>query len=104
MRKSYSALLTIALATVPTALLGQDSESSGIRGPVMGYIFDAPQKAIRPINGIPGSSLVGRRLDVPFAVTAAAVSPNRDFVLAVSGSEDHAVHVLRDLGSAITMD
>jgi hypothetical protein len=105
MRIGYSVLLTIVLATgVPRVLPGQGSESSGIRGPVMGYVFDAPKKAIRPINGIPGSSLLGRRLDVPFPVTAAAVSPDGDFVLAVSGLEDHAVHVLRGLGSAITMD
>jgi hypothetical protein len=90
-------LLTASLAwTSPT-------EDSGLRGPVIGYVFDANRQAIRPVNGILGSSLLGAAVDLPFAVGEAAFSPRADFSIAVSAS-DRAAYLLRNLGGTPTID
>ncbi len=91
------ALLTAALAA--GAFAADDSASAGLRGPVMGYVLDGPMQAIRPINGIPGSSTLGPAVALPFPAAAAAFSPRGDFALAVSAADDHKVYLLRNLGA-----
>jgi hypothetical protein len=81
-----------------TARAGNPPQA-GLQGPVMGYVFDAGARAIRPINGIPGSSVLGEPLGLPFPVAAAAFSPRSDFVLAASAADDHAAYVLRNPGA-----
>jgi hypothetical protein len=76
-----------------------NAEHSGLRGPVMGYVLDAAGQAIRPVNGIPGSSLLGEPLALPFPVAAAAFSAGNADALIVSGSDDRTVYTLSDLGS-----
>lgn len=56
-----------------------------IRGPMLGFVWDGRQEAIRPVLGIAGSSTLGRGLNLPFAVKHAAISPNQDFVIALGG-------------------
>jgi hypothetical protein len=70
----------------------------------MGYVFDADKQAIRPVNGIPGSSLLGPTLDLPFRVGEAAFSPRADFSIAISASEDRTAYLLRNLGGTPTID
>jgi hypothetical protein len=70
----------------------------------MGYVLDATRQAIRPVNGIPGSSLLGQPLALPFPVTAAAFSPRGNFALTVAASADHAAYVLRNLDGALAID
>jgi hypothetical protein len=76
----------------------------GIQGPVMGYVFDASAQAIRPVNGIPGSSALGQPLGLPFPVAAAAFSPRSDFALTVSATDDGTVYILRNPGGANGFD
>lgn len=92
------ALLTAVLAV--GAFAAEDSAPTGLRGPVIGYVLDGPMQAIRPVNGIPGSSTLGPALALPFPVAAAAFSPRGDFALAVSGADDRNVYLLRNLGAA----
>jgi DNA-binding beta-propeller fold protein YncE len=70
----------------------------------MGYVLDATTRVIRPVNGIPGSSVLGQPLALPFPVAAAAFSPRGDFALIISASDDHTAHVLRNPGGAPNMD
>src|SRR5688572_25381611 len=86
------------------ALPAQESAPGGLRGPVMGYVLDATGQAIRPVNGIPGSSLLGQPLALPFPVAAAAFSPRGDFALVISASDDRTAYVLRNLGGAPEID
>ena len=82
----------------------EESAQTGLRGPVMGYVLDATTQAIRPVNGIPGSSVLGQPLALPFPVAAAAFSPRGDFALVTSASDDHTTQVLRNLGGAPHID
>jgi DNA-binding beta-propeller fold protein YncE len=70
----------------------------------MGYVLDATMQAIRPVNGIPGSSLLGQPLALPFPVAAAAFAPRGDWAVAVSAADDHTAYVLRNLGGALGID
>jgi hypothetical protein len=57
-------------------------------GPLLGFTFDSPGQALRRISGIPGSALVGDKLDLGFNVASALISPGQDFAIAagVDGS------------------
>ena len=90
----FSALLMVA------APLGADSDSSPLRGPVLGYVLDAPSQAIRPLFGIPGASYFGAALALPFPVTSLAVSSRADFALAVNADQP-ALYLLRSLDKVL---
>ncbi len=87
---------------IGTAVWAWPAEDSvpGLHGPVLGYVLDSSMQAIRPINGIPGSSLLGPPLLLPFSVASAAFSPRGDFAVVVSASDDRTALVLRNLGAA----
>jgi hypothetical protein len=95
-------ILTIVLAGSTQPAL--PAEDSGLRGPVMGYVLDRAAHAIRPVNGIPGSSVLGHPLALPFQVDAAAFSPVGDYGIAVSAADDRTAHVLRNLGGTPNVD
>ncbi len=73
------------MALLPASLPAQTGE---IKGPVSGYVFDASTHSLRPILGIPGSSLLGDPLALGFDVASAFVAPRQDaaFVVAADGS------------------
>jgi hypothetical protein len=75
----------------------EDSVRSGLRGPVIGYVHDANRQVIRPVTGIPRSSLLGQPLALPFPVAAAGFSTRGDFAVAVSAAADRGAHMLRHL-------
>jgi DNA-binding beta-propeller fold protein YncE len=93
-RTLFTAGLFLLVAPVAGWAAGAEDFGPALRGPVVGYVFDATQKAIRPVNGIPGSALLGAPLTFAFPVTAAAFSPRGDFALAISGS---SVYLLRNI-------
>lgn len=61
------------------------SAASELTGPSLGLIYDADAQSIRPILGIAGASTAGRRIDLGFRVTAAAISPSHEYALVSSG-------------------
>src|SRR5688500_10906100 len=93
----------LVMAMLPLNAASGQAQGSGLRGPVMGYVLDAAMQTVRPVNGIPGSSLLGDPLSLPFPVTAAAFSPRGDFGIAVSAA-DGAAYMLRNLGGAPTVE
>lgn len=72
-----AALVGLALLA-PASALAADSH---ISAPVLGYLHDAEAANVRPIQGMPGASLIGDPLELPWTVAAAAMSPNGDLVL-----------------------
>jgi DNA-binding beta-propeller fold protein YncE len=92
-------LVTLLAANALWAAEGEQSVPAGLGGPVMGYVLDRTLQVIRPVNGIPGSSVLGEPVTLPFPIAAAAFSPRGEFALAISGSEDKAAVVLRNVGS-----
>ncbi len=55
--------------------------AAGIGGPVSGYVLDHAGLSLRPINGLPGSAVLGGPLPLPFAVGVAAASVPLDYAL-----------------------
>ncbi len=58
-------------------------QDAPVTGPVLGYAWDAASLRLRPILGLPGSSILGAPLDIGAAVSDAEVSPNQEYALAV---------------------
>jgi DNA-binding beta-propeller fold protein YncE len=69
-----------------------------LRGPIIGYVLDASTQAVRPVNGIPGSSVLGEALTLPFPVAAAGFSPRGNFALVISAADDRQANVLSSIG------
>src|SRR5437016_1771530 len=90
----FAFLVGLQAVNAAHAAQGQGARG-GLRGPVIGYVFDPSVHAIRPINGIPGSSALGQPLGLPFAVGEAAFSPRGDFALVTSASSDQTAYLVR---------
>jgi hypothetical protein len=79
-----------ALGAAPAALTAESGKAAPqqgpIRGPMLGYIFDANSHALRPLPGIPGASYVGSPLPVGFAPEFIEVSPSHDYALGVEAA------------------
>lgn len=89
--KNFCVIALAALfGSVPAAA------SSGIGGPLTGFVFDARLGAIRPINGMPGASVMGSPVLLPMTAAQAAISSKLDFALAVS-ADDRLLYLVRGL-------
>lgn len=80
------AVLTIATAS---ALLGQ----SAVHGPTVGWVFDAASSSLRSVDGIPGSSIMGRNLAVGFDLSQAAVAPDGRIAIVSAASDGRMMRV-----------
>ena len=67
--------------------------------PVTGYVTDSRTGTLRPINGLPGASLLGPPLSLPFTIDQAQVCASKDFAIAVESSESKQVWLIRGLRS-----
>ncbi len=76
------------------------AQQGRIAGPVPGYVFDSAARALRPILGIPGASLVGGPVDFGLDVASAWVAPRQDAAL-VAGA-DGSLHVFRLVAGVAT--
>jgi sugar lactone lactonase YvrE len=87
------------LMILATAGFAQDS--TGVTGPVAGFIFDPQARDLRPMLGVPGSSYLG----APLAddLDLAAVSPDGEAALAVTHGSLVLIYPLRGLSPAITV-
>jgi WD40 repeat protein len=65
------------------AVLEAQSQST-INAPVAGYVFDKVSQGLRPIQGIPGASLLGAPLSFGYKISEAYVSPSLDSAFAVA--------------------
>lgn len=61
--------------------------------PLLGYLFDAAGKSIRPLSGIPGAASLEAALSVPSKLEHASISPNRKFALAETKDSNHVLLV-----------
>jgi hypothetical protein len=55
--------------------------AAAINGPVSGFVVDARMHALRPLNGFPGSAVLGAPLPIPFPVGSAAVAAGQDYAI-----------------------
>ncbi len=83
MKSLSTTLLTASLLLLSAASDVARSASGGVRGPVLGYIFEENSRLLLPINGIPGAAHVATAVVLDFSPVVIEVSPNQDFALAV---------------------
>ena len=69
------------------------AQPGSLAGPVAGFVYDSPGRALRPIQGVPGASLIGDPIDLGLDLSAAYVSPRQDSAFVVSA--DGALHFFR---------
>jgi hypothetical protein len=75
------------------------AQQGRIAGPLSGYVFDRAARALRPVSGVPGASVIGSPIDLGFAAAGLWVSPQLDSAVAVAA--DGSLHFLRlDAGAA----
>ena len=67
--------------------------AASIQGPQLGLVFDANQKALRPILGIPGAAILGQPLDAGIEIHKTTISPHQDYALATEGEHNQVVVV-----------
>ncbi|MBI4907753.1 MAG: hypothetical protein HY820_29285 [Acidobacteria bacterium] len=104
MRKIALAAAFAAIASVPIVSVPIMSAQGPIRGPMLGWVWDARQQSIRPILGITGSSVLGKSADLGFVVKAAAISGGKEFAFVLGGDEKAPYFVdLRDVTPAVKL-
>jgi hypothetical protein len=55
--------------------------------PITGIVVDPVNQSLRPIQGLPGASLLGPALDLPFAVNRAAILGTKDAAIAIDATD-----------------
>jgi hypothetical protein len=68
-------------------------QQSTVAGPVAGFVFDGSARVLRPIQGVPGASLLGDAVNFGFALAAVYVSPRQDSAFVVGA--DNSLHLFR---------
>jgi hypothetical protein len=67
------------------AAMGAWAQEGRVEGPLLGYVVD-PGGSLRTLAGMPGSSLLGRPLDLGLTLERTQVSPQQDYALADGGA------------------
>lgn len=76
---SISLWLIVLLALWPAA--APAASQGSVAGPKMGYFFDAPQRSLRPILGVPGAARIGDAAPLNVQLTKAEVAPGQQYAL-----------------------
>jgi len=90
--------LLVAAACPPGTLL--QAQPGTLAGPVAGFVYDGAAHALRPIQGVPGASVLGEPVSFGLDMAAAYVAPRQDYVFAVGG--DNSLHLFRLTSGAVT--
>jgi hypothetical protein len=69
------------------------AQQSNLSGPIAGFVFDGPGRVLRPIQGVPGASLLGDPVSLGLVVAAVYVSPLQDSAFVVGA--DDSLHLFR---------
>ena len=67
-----------------------------INGPVAGYVFDKATRALRPVLGLPGASLLGGPINWRYRVDQAFIAPKLDSAVGVTSEGAFRLFRLRD--------
>src|SRR5215204_5578222 len=63
-----------------------------VRQAAIGYIFDASNRRLHLISGVPGASLLSPPIKLETELAAARVSPNQDYILGLTG-DSHEIRL-----------
>lgn len=89
----FELAIALILASAPVVCRGE----TAVAGPLLGYLWDQQAAGLRPILGIPGSSILGSTLNAGAGLTKVEVSPRQDYGLGLSS--DLQQLILLDLRS-----
>lgn len=67
------------------------AQQGNLSGPVAGFVFDGSGRAMRPIQGIPGASLLGDPVSFGIDVASAYIAPRQDSAFVVG--TDQSLHL-----------
>jgi hypothetical protein len=87
-----------AVAVLAVLTGGAYAQQGHVTGPQMGYVFDGPARAVRPVLGVPGSSVMGGALQFGYDLAAVSISPSADWGVATAA--DGALHFVRFSGGS----
>jgi hypothetical protein len=76
------------------------AQQGSLSGPVAGFVFDGPGRVLRPIQGVPGASLLGDPVGFGIDVAAVYVAPRQDSAIVVG--TDQSLHLFLLNGGAPT--
>ena len=76
------------------------AQQGTLAGPVAGFVFDDSSHALRPIQGVPGASLLGDPIGFGFDLAAVYVSPRQDSAFVVGA--DQSLHLFRFNSGSVT--
>jgi len=83
--------LAICLLLVSMAAISVRGQSSLVGGPALGFSTNADGSIVWPIIGIPGASLLGSRLAFGVGISAAEVSSQHDYLVAIRTEDGQPV-------------
>jgi len=75
------------------------AQANGIGGPVSGFVVDGRSHALRPINGLPGSAVLGTAVQLPFSAGLAAAATDLDYALVTDAHGTGEPFLARGLAS-----
>jgi len=81
---------------VSLAVVLESQPQAAIDGPVGGYVFDKGARALRPVLGLPGASLLGSPLKWRYRVDQAFIAPKQDSAVGVTSEGAFRVFRIRD--------
>ena len=76
-------------------ILASSIAHAEIQPPVTGYVKDSRTGALRAINGLPGSSMLGEAIPLPFVIDQVQVCAANDFALALEANDAKSVWLIR---------
>ena len=101
MRRCFFVLFfVLLLASLPVVSQGD----TAVAGPVLGYLWDQAAFGLRPIFGIPGSSVLGPPLNTGAGLAWAEVSPRQNYALGVSSDLQRLILVDLRSGAPTSLD
>jgi DNA-binding beta-propeller fold protein YncE len=76
------------------------AQQGRLSGPIAGFVFDNSGHVMRPIQGVPGASLLGDPLNFGIDIAAAYIAPHQDSAIVVGA--DQSLHLFLLSGGAPT--
>jgi len=77
--------LSLVFGIVAYGLCLQAADNGWI--PVTGVVLDPVNQSLRPIQGLPGASLLGPALDLPFMVSSAQILGKKNAAVAIEATD-----------------
>jgi hypothetical protein len=80
------------------------AQQGTLAGPIAGFVFDNSGRALRPIQGVPGASLLGDPISFSFDLAAVYVSPRQDSAFVVGTDQSlHFFHLTGGTAAEVSL-